>query len=91
MKCGSSQDEVQVNIPRLYLVPAQDLKIPALVFKEKLGICESWQEELCVLSVRTDTRTGPICFHYKTINQSAETNLPTITMRCITKLIFILL
>ncbi len=34
MKCGSSQEEVQVNIPKLYLVPAQDLNSPVLVFEE---------------------------------------------------------
>jgi hypothetical protein len=41
MKRGSSQDEVRVNVPKLYLVSAKDLKSPVLVFEENLGLCES--------------------------------------------------
>jgi hypothetical protein len=41
MKRGSSQDEVGVNVPELYLVPAKDLKSPVLVFEEHPGLCES--------------------------------------------------
>jgi hypothetical protein len=33
--------------------------------------------------------SGPVCFHYPTIRQSAEINLPTITMTCKTKLIHV--
>jgi hypothetical protein len=43
MKCGSSQDEVRVNVPKLYLVSAKDLKSPVLVVEENPGLCESWR------------------------------------------------
>jgi hypothetical protein len=56
MKCGSSQDEVRVNVPKLYLVSAKDLKSPVLVFEENPGLCESWQGKRYVWSVR-DRRT----------------------------------
>jgi hypothetical protein len=52
MKCGSSQDEVRVNVPKLYSVSANDLKSPVLVFEENPGLCESWQGEHYVWSVR---------------------------------------
>jgi hypothetical protein len=42
MKRGSSQDEVRVNVPELYVVSAKDLKSPVLVFEENPGLCESW-------------------------------------------------
>jgi hypothetical protein len=56
MKRGSSQDEVRVNIPKLYLVSAKDLKSPVLVFEENPGLCESWRGKQYVWSVR-DRRT----------------------------------
>jgi hypothetical protein len=43
MKHGSLQDEVTVNVPKLYSVPAKDLNSPVLVFEENPGLCESWQ------------------------------------------------
>jgi hypothetical protein len=43
MKRGSSQDEVRVNVPKLYPVSAKDLKSPVLVFEENPGLCESWR------------------------------------------------
>jgi hypothetical protein len=89
MKCGSSQEEVQVNIPKLYSVPAQDLNSPVLVFEENPGLCKSWQGKQFVLSVKDQCTECPVCFHYQTIRQSAETNLPTITMACRTKLIHV--
>jgi isopentenyl diphosphate isomerase/L-lactate dehydrogenase-like FMN-dependent dehydrogenase len=52
MKRESSQDEVRVNIPKLYLVSANDLKSPVLAFEEHPGLCESWQGKLYVWSVR---------------------------------------
>jgi hypothetical protein len=52
MKCGSSQDEVRVNVPKLYLVSAKDLKSPVLVFEENLGLCESWRGKRYVWLVR---------------------------------------
>jgi hypothetical protein len=39
MRRGSSQDEVRVNVPELYLVSAKDLKSPVLVFEENPGLC----------------------------------------------------
>jgi hypothetical protein len=56
MKHQSSQDEVRVNVPELYLVSAKDLKSPILVFEENLGLCESWQGKQYVWSVK-DRRT----------------------------------
>jgi hypothetical protein len=56
MKRGSSQDEVRVNIPKLYLVSAKHLKSPVLVFEENPGLCESWRGKQYVWSVR-DRRT----------------------------------
>jgi hypothetical protein len=56
MKRGSSQDEVRVNVPELYLVSAKDLKSPVLVFEENPGLCESWRGKQYVWSVR-DRRT----------------------------------
>jgi hypothetical protein len=56
MKCGSSQDEVRVNVPELYSVSAKALKSPVLVFEENPGLCESWQGKWYVWSVR-DRRT----------------------------------
>jgi hypothetical protein len=56
MKRGSSQDEVRVNVPEIYLVSAKDLKSPVLVFEEHPGLCESWQGKRYVWSVR-DRRT----------------------------------
>jgi hypothetical protein len=56
MKRGSSQDEVRVNVPKLYLVSAKDLKSPVLVFEEHPGLCESWRGKRYVWSVR-DRRT----------------------------------
>jgi hypothetical protein len=41
MKRGSSQDEVRVNVPKLYLVSAKNLKCPVLVFEENPGLCQS--------------------------------------------------
>jgi hypothetical protein len=52
MRRGSSQDEVRVNVPELYLVSANDLKSPVLVFEENPGLCESWQGKRYVWSVR---------------------------------------
>jgi hypothetical protein len=52
MRHGSSQDEVRVNVPKLYLVSAKDLKSPVLVFEENRGLCESWQGKRYVWSVR---------------------------------------
>jgi hypothetical protein len=52
MKCGSSQDEVRVNVPELYSVSAKDLKSPVLVFEENPGLCESWRGKRYVWSVR---------------------------------------
>jgi hypothetical protein len=52
MKRGSSQDEVRVNVPELYLVSAKHLKCPVLVFEENPGLCESWQGKRYVWSVR---------------------------------------
>jgi hypothetical protein len=52
MKRQSSQDEVRVNVPKLYLVSAKDLKSPVLVFEENLGLCESWQGKQYVWSVK---------------------------------------
>jgi hypothetical protein len=43
MKRGSSQDEVRVNVSKLNLVSAKDLKSPVLMFEENRGLCESWQ------------------------------------------------
>jgi hypothetical protein len=43
MKYGSSQDEVRVNVPKLYTVSTKDLKSSVLVFEENPGLCESWQ------------------------------------------------
>jgi hypothetical protein len=43
MKHGSSQDEVRVNVPKLYSVLAKDLNSPVLVFEENPGLCKSWQ------------------------------------------------
>ena len=40
MKHGSSQDEVRVNVPKLYSVSTKDLKSPVLVFEENPGLCE---------------------------------------------------
>jgi hypothetical protein len=56
MKRGSSQDEVRVNVPKLYSVSAKDLKSPVIVFEENLGLCESWRGKRYVWSVR-DRRT----------------------------------
>jgi hypothetical protein len=56
MKRGSSQDEVRVNVPKLYSVSTKDLKIPVLVFEENPGLFESWQGKRYVWSVR-DRRT----------------------------------
>jgi hypothetical protein len=52
MKHGSSQDEVRVNVPKLYSVSAKDLKSPVLVFEENPGLCESCQGKSYVWSVR---------------------------------------
>jgi hypothetical protein len=52
MKRGSSQDEVKVNVPKLYLVSAKHLKSPVLVFEENLGLCESWRGKRYVWLVR---------------------------------------
>jgi hypothetical protein len=52
MKRGSSQDEVRVNVPELYLVSPKDLKSPVLVFEENPGLCESWRGKRYVWSVR---------------------------------------
>ena len=52
MKHGSSQDKVQVNVPELYSVPAQDLNSPVLVFEENPVLCKSWRGKQCVLSVK---------------------------------------
>jgi hypothetical protein len=52
MKRGSSQDEVRVNIPKLYSVPAKDLNSPVLVFEENPGLCKSWWRKQYDLSVR---------------------------------------
>jgi hypothetical protein len=52
MKHGSSQDEVRVNIPELYLVSAKDLKSPVVVFEENPQLCESWQGKRYVWCVR---------------------------------------
>jgi hypothetical protein len=51
-KHGSSQDEVRVNVPELYLVSAKDLKSPVLVFEENPGLCETWSEKRYVWLVR---------------------------------------
>jgi hypothetical protein len=51
MKRGSSQDEVRVNVPKLYLVSAKDLKNPVLVFEENCGLCEPWQGKQYVWAV----------------------------------------
>jgi hypothetical protein len=52
MKHGSSQDEVRVNVPRLYSVSAKDLKSPVLVFEENPSLCESRQGKRYVWWVR---------------------------------------
>jgi hypothetical protein len=52
MKHGSSQDEVRVNVPKLYSVSAKDLKSLVLVFEENPGLCESWRGKRYVWSVR---------------------------------------
>jgi hypothetical protein len=52
MKHGSSQDEVRVNVPKLYSLSAKDLKSPLLAFEENPGLCESWQGKWYVWSVR---------------------------------------
>jgi hypothetical protein len=52
MKRGSSQDEVRVNVPKLYSVSAKDLKSPVLVFEENPGLCELWGGKWYVWSVR---------------------------------------
>ncbi len=52
MKHGSSQDEVRVNVPKQYSVPAKDLNIPVSVFEENPGLCKSWQGKWYVWSVR---------------------------------------
>jgi hypothetical protein len=56
MKHGSSQDEVRVNVPKLYSVSAKDIKSPVLVFEENPDLCESWQGKWYVWLVR-DRRT----------------------------------
>jgi hypothetical protein len=52
MKHGSSQDEVRVNIPKLFSVSANDIKSPDWVFEENPGLCESWGGKWYVWSVR---------------------------------------
>jgi hypothetical protein len=52
MKHGSSQDEVRVNVPKLYSVSANDLNSPVLVFEKNPVICESWRGKQYVWSVR---------------------------------------
>ena len=56
MRRGSSQDEVRVNVPELYSVPAQNLDSPVLVFEENPGLCESWKGKRYIWSVK-DRRT----------------------------------
>jgi hypothetical protein len=62
MKHGSSQDEVRVNVPELYSVPAKDLNSPFLVFEENPGLCESWQGKWYVWSVRGRPADGVVTY-----------------------------
>jgi hypothetical protein len=45
MKCGSSQEEVRVNVTELYSVSAKDLKSPVLVFEENPEVLNQKIEE----------------------------------------------